>query len=82
MRTPKRVTIRDVAAAAGVSHQTISRVLNERPDVAEETRQRVLQVIDELNYQPSAIARSLIHQRSLTIGVVTAGLKYDGLPHA
>lgn len=78
MRAPKRVTIRDVAAAAGVSHQTISRVLNERPDVAEETRQRVLQVIDELNYQPSAIARSLIHQRSLAIGVVTAGLKYDG----
>jgi LacI family transcriptional regulator len=74
----KRVTIRDVAAAAGVSHQTVSRVLNNRPDVAEETRRRVWQVIEELRYQPSAIARSLIQQRSFTLGVVTAGLKYVG----
>jgi len=78
MRTPKRVTIRDVAAAAGVSHQTVSRVLNDRPDVAEETRSRIWQIIKELNYQPSAIARSLIRQHSLTLGIVTAGLKYVG----
>ncbi len=78
MRAPKRVTIRDVAAAAGVSHQTVSRVLNDRPDVAEETRTRILQIIEELNYQPSAIARTLIKQRSLTLGIVTAGLKYLG----
>ena len=74
----KRTTIRDVAAAAGVSHQTVSRVLNDRPDVAEETRRHVLQVIEELEYQPSAIARSLIQQRTLTLGVVTAGLDYVG----
>ena len=74
----KKVTIRDVAAAAGVSHQTVSRVINNRPDVAEETRRRVWQVIEELRYQPSAIARSLIQQRSFTLGVVTAGLKYVG----
>jgi len=74
----KKVTIRDVAAAAGVSHQTVSRVLNNRPDVAEETRQRVLQVIEELEYQPSAIARSLSQQRSYALGVVTAGLDYAG----
>jgi LacI family transcriptional regulator len=73
-----RVTIRDVAAAAGVSHQTVSRVINHRPDVADETRQRVWQVIEELNYQPSAIARSLSRQRSYTLGVVTAGLQYVG----
>lgn len=78
MRTSRRVTIRDVAAEAGVSHQTVSRVLNNRPDVADETRSRVWQIIEELNYQPSAIARSLIHQRSLTLGIVTAGLKYVG----
>lgn len=78
MRPPKRVTIRDVAATAGVSHQTVSRVLNDRPDVADETRQRVWQVIDDLRYQPSAIARSLTHQRSLTLGVVTAGLTFVG----
>ena len=74
----KKVTIRDVAAAAGVSHQTVSRVLNNRPDVAEETRRRVWQVIEDLRYQPSAIARSLIQQRSFTLGVVIAGLKYVG----
>ncbi len=78
MRASKRVTIRDVAAAAGVSHQTVSRVLNDRPDVAEETRDRIWQIIEELNYQPSAIARSLTRQRSLTLGIVTAGLKYVG----
>jgi LacI family transcriptional regulator len=74
----RKVTIRDVAAAAGVSHQTVSRVLNDRPDVAEETRRRVWQVIEELRYHPSAIARSLIQQRSFTLGVVIAGLKYVG----
>ena len=78
MRASKRVTLRDVAAAAGVSHQTVSRVMNNKPDVAEETRARIWQIIEELNYQPNAIARSLIHQRSLTLGIVTAGLKYDG----
>lgn len=63
---------------AEVSNQTVSRVINNRPDVAEETRRRVWQVIEELNYQPSAIARSLINQRSHTIGIVTAGLKFLG----
>lgn len=56
----------------------MSRVINNRPDVAKETRSRVWQVIEELNYQPSAIARSLIRQRSFALGVVTAGLKYVG----
>jgi LacI family transcriptional regulator len=78
MHPRRKATIKDVAAAAEVSHQTVSRVINNRPDVAEGTRRRVWQVIEELNYQPSAIARSLIRQRSLTLGVVTAGLKYVG----
>jgi LacI family transcriptional regulator len=74
----KRPTIKEVASAAGVSTQTVSRVLNERPDVSPETRDRVLKIIAELDYQPSALARSLIQQRSYTLGVVTAGLKYIG----
>jgi LacI family transcriptional regulator len=74
----KRPTIKEVAQAAGVSTQTVSRVINDRPDVAEDTRSKVNQVIEELGYQPSALARSLIQQRSYTIGVVTAGLKYMG----
>jgi LacI family transcriptional regulator len=77
-KNSQRVTIKDVARAASVSAQTVSRVINDRPDVAEVTRQRVQHVIDDLGYKPSALARSLIQQRSFTLGVVTAGLKYIG----
>lgn len=73
-----RATIKEVASVAGVSTQTVSRVINERPDVAPETRKRVQEVIKELSYRPSAIARSLISQRSHTLGVVTAGLRHIG----
>src|SRR5512142_2828586 len=75
---PARATIKEVASEAGVSTQTVSRVINERPDVSPETRERVKRVIDRLRYQPSALARSLIQQRSYTLGVVTAGLKHIG----
>jgi DNA-binding LacI/PurR family transcriptional regulator len=74
----QRVTIKQVAREAGVSTQTVSRVLNDRPDVALGTRQRVQDTILRLGYHPSALARSLIQQRSYTLGVVTAGLKYTG----
>jgi len=74
----RRVTIKHVAQEAGVSTQTVSRVINERPDVAPETRQRVLEIIQQKGYQPSELARSLIQRRSYTLGVVTAGLKYLG----
>jgi LacI family transcriptional regulator len=73
-----RATIREVAVAAGVSTQTVSRVINERPDVAPETRRKVQTVIERLGYRPSALARSLISQRSYTLGVVTAGLRHIG----
>jgi DNA-binding LacI/PurR family transcriptional regulator len=74
----KRPTIKQVAKAAGVSTQTVSRVINNRPDVAPETRKRIQQIIADMDYRPSALARSLIRQRSYTLGVVTAGLKYIG----
>ncbi|HEY9525449.1 MAG TPA: LacI family DNA-binding transcriptional regulator [Anaerolineales bacterium] len=73
-----RATIKEVATVAGVSTQTVSRVINERPDVSAETRKRVQEVIKQLSYQPSALARSLISQRSYTLGVVTAGLRHIG----
>jgi len=78
MSANRRPTIKQVAKVAGVSTQTVSRVINERPDVAPETRERILLTINELGYQPSALARSLIQQRSYTLGVVTAGLKHIG----
>ncbi len=74
----RRITIKHVAQEAGVSTQTISRVINGRPDVAPQTRQRITDIINRLGYQPSEVARSLIHRRSYTLGVVTAGLKYIG----
>jgi LacI family transcriptional regulator len=73
-----RATIKEVASAAHVSTQTVSRVINDRPDVSSETRKRVKEVIERMGYQPSALARSLIRKRSYTLGVVTAGLKYIG----
>ena len=73
-----RATIKEVASVAGVSTQTVSRVINERPDVSPETRKRVQEVIKKLSYQPSALARSLISQRSHALGVVTAGLRHIG----
>ena len=73
-----QITILKVAETAGVSKQTVSRVINNHPDVADITRKHVQQVIDELGYHPSAVARSLTKQRTHTIAVVTAGLNLVG----
>jgi LacI family transcriptional regulator len=73
-----RSTIYDVAEKAGVSRQTVSRVLNNRLDVSDETRDRVKEIMIELNYHPSAIAQSLSRQKSYLFGVVTAGLRFIG----
>jgi DNA-binding LacI/PurR family transcriptional regulator len=73
-----RITIKDVARAAGVSTQTVSRVLNERPDVSSETRLRVQQVIAEMGYSPNVIARNLSRGRTNTLGVIGYGLIYFG----
>ncbi|HEY8892870.1 MAG TPA: LacI family DNA-binding transcriptional regulator [Clostridium sp.] len=64
------VTINDIAKEAKVSHATISRVLNNSGYVKDETRERVLKVIKDLNYTPSAIARSLSTSKTNTIGVI------------
>ncbi len=63
----------------GVSTQTVSRVINNRPDVSPETRRAVEAAIEEHGFQPSAVARSLVQRRSLMIGVIAAGLKYFGV---
>lgn len=66
----KRPTMGDVARQAGVSKATVSHVINQTRYVEEVTKQRVLQVITELNYRPNAAARSLTTQRTGTIGMV------------
>jgi DNA-binding LacI/PurR family transcriptional regulator len=61
----------DVARLAGVSHQTVSRVLNEHPNVRPQTRQNVLAAIAQLGYRPNAAARTLVTRRTRTLGVVS-----------
>lgn len=76
-KTTRSATIFDVARLAGVSHQTVSRVLNDMPNVRASTRDRVQQAITQLRYAPSPAARALVTKRSRLVGlVVTAGVDY------
>ena len=63
-------TIRDVAKAAQVSTSTVSHVINQTRYVSQETQQRVLQAMADLNYRPNRLARSLRSNQTLTIGVL------------
>ncbi len=69
-----RVRIKDVAEYAGVSTATVSHVVNETRFVSEETRQKVLEAIETLNYQPSAIARGLATNATQTIGLIVSDI--------
>ncbi len=77
-RLNSHTTIKQVAKEAQVSIQTVSRVINDRPDVSEETRDRVLEVIARLDYRPNAIARGLVSRRSQTLGVVGTAPEFYG----
>ncbi|UWX97103.1 LacI family DNA-binding transcriptional regulator [Arthrobacter zhaoxinii] len=69
--------IRDVAAAAGVSHQTVSRVINGHANLRETTRQRVLDAMEELQFRPNRAARALVTKESRIIGaLVASGAEY------
>lgn len=70
--------IRDVAKLAGVSYQTVSRVLNESPSIRPSTKERVLGVIEQLGYQPNQAARALVTNRSRTIGVLSGDTAHYG----
>ncbi len=74
----KRITLNDVALLAGVSSQTVSRVVNNHPYVSEDTRRRVLTAIRKLNYHPNRAARSLATRRSCTIGVIGYDITFYG----
>lgn len=69
----RAATIFDVARLAGVSHQTVSRVVNDLPNVRVATRDRVNDAIKQLRYRPSTAARSLVTRRSRTLGLITTG---------
>lgn len=67
-------TIKDVAKAAGVSITTVSRVLNQYSDVNPKTRVKVLKVVEQLGYRPNSVARSLVMNRTNTVGLVVSDL--------
>ena len=74
----KRVTLKEVAREAGVSTQTVSRVVNKNARVAVSTRERVQAVIDRTGYRPNANARALISGRTNLIGIICSGIGFYG----
>ncbi len=74
----KRPSMFEVAKLAGVSHQTVSRVINNSPDVSTSTRAKVQRAIEQLDYRPSNSARALASHRSRTIGLIAGGQNFYG----
>jgi LacI family transcriptional regulator len=75
-----KITIADVAREAGVSRQTVSRVLNDKSEIRASTRESVMQVIERLGYSPSGIARSLATNKTLTVGLVVPDITNPFFP--
>jgi LacI family transcriptional regulator len=73
-RSSAPITLRDVAKLSGVSFQTVSRVVNNSPDVSSKTRRQVLQAIEELGYQPNLVARGLKTGQSMVLEMITFGV--------
>ncbi len=74
------MTIQDIADRAGVSIGTVSRVLNTKPDVSPTTRARILEVMAELDYRPSGVARGLALKKSRVIGFLAADIMNPNFP--
>jgi len=69
-------SLKDVAKRAGVSPTTVSRVLNNRGYISEETRRKVYKAMEELNYQPNEIARALFKKRSYFLGLIIPDISH------
>jgi len=74
MKKNNRPTIREIAQLVGVSINTVSRALNDKPDVSQETRKKVVEIARELNYTPNAIAQALVQRSTRTIGVILSDI--------
>ncbi|QFG00656.1 LacI family transcriptional regulator [Psychrobacillus glaciei] len=76
-----KLTIKDIARVAGVSITTVSRVMNNKAEgMSKETRKKVLQVIEELNYQPNKLARGLVTKRSNMLGLIVPNISNPFFP--
>lgn len=73
------VTIKDVAALAGVSPSTVSRTCKDHPSISRQTKEKVRRAMAELGYEPNFQASSLATQNSRTIGIILAALGEGGL---
>jgi LacI family transcriptional regulator len=81
-RSPAIATIRELAELSGVSVATVSRVMNDYQDVSATTRERVLKLAEELEYTPTAAARTLVTKRSHVVGVVlSTGVDHPDIQH-
>lgn len=69
------MTIYDIAKEAGVSASSVSRVINNKPGVNAETRQKIQKLMEKYNYSPNALARGLVNQSSKTIGILVADIR-------
>ncbi|MBI5931096.1 MAG: substrate-binding domain-containing protein [Chloroflexi bacterium] len=78
MMKRQRYTLNDVAKDAGVSYQTVSRVINDHPSVSPETRLRVQEVIQTLGYRPNKVAKSLVASQSNTLAILTFAMNHYG----
>lgn len=78
MTDTKRVTLEDVARLAQVSAQTVSRVVNDHPYVSHDTRRRVMDAIQRLDYRPNRAARNLVTNRSCMLGIIMYGIPHYG----
>jgi LacI family transcriptional regulator len=76
----RRVTIEDVARAAGVSRQTVSRAINNKGEISPATLKRVMDAVQTLGYRPSGVARGLATQRTCTVGLVVPDITNPFFP--
>jgi LacI family transcriptional regulator, galactose operon repressor len=64
------ITIKDIARMAGVSAVTVSRALNNKPDINQETKKRILKIAEEIEYKPNGLAKSLVTRKTRSLGVL------------
>ncbi len=76
----QRVTIGDVAKAAGVSKQTVSRAINDKGEISADTKERIMQVVRELGYRPNRLAQAMNTQKSFMVGLIVPDITNPFFP--